>query len=920
DEAEAAAGVLDALVDARLLTTYEEAETEDRPASRRLEVVHESLLAKWPRLVRWRTQDAEGAQLRDDLRQTAQRWRERDKPDDLLWTGTSFKEYELWRERYPGGLTAEEEEFARAMKARAERRKRQRRLAVGVAFVVLLAVLAVVGGFWRQAVAEAKRAEAQKLLALGQLQLEEYSTATLAYATRSIAVSDSREARQLALEALWQGPPAWQVVPEGALGTLFSPDDRWLGQGRLVRSPDAAEQPKVRLISNDGASRLLERIYDQGGAGLLAWLSADLFLTRSFRQGAGPAGYVFDYGVWSAEAGHAVARAFDIPMWPSQADHFGWDAGRSELVVLLPDGEVRSYGLGGAGTRSAGVIEAIGRQETERVAVSGSGRWVATTRGGEIVLHPLVDGRLQSARALGRHDGLSSLQPGPPGTDLLVTRSESGEVRVWDPSSGQSPQTVQGPPGSGEASLGGDGSTLVVGVEDPEAPGAVRLWVGSAGSETRRLRELGSHRLSDWGLAVDPGRRHVALSGTGVRWARLDAPADAQPVDLETRTSAAVRGIGFDSKGRWLVGANVGTFLWSLERPYPFVVERSAGSPVFDPSGRWLLTTRVGEEGARTIEMWDFEESGVRTEVWRRRTRGTFTGLAVAPDGRRALVGHRFFSPGPLLLSLEDGSAEPLPDGFEDQSFVSSSSDGRWGAASGGQFLENENRVKVWDLDRRELVATLAPEEAIAHCCTAFTPENDVLWASTASGLWRWSFESDERERVYEGAVGEFWPDAEGRRVLMRLHDDEANTRKLVWLDLESGETVALASHGDQVAAAALGPEGRIVASAGDDRIVRVGRADGGEPHLLFRQADRVRGIAVDPLGRWVVTSGGGELRFWPLPDVDRTPTHALLKEELVDLLEAQTNLRLVESPEDPTGWTLEWGPFPGWSESPPSW
>ena len=71
----------------------------DKPCyETRVEIVHESLLSNWPRLVRWRTQDAEGAQLRDELRQAAELWQKRGNPEDLLWTGTSFKEYELWRE------------------------------------------------------------------------------------------------------------------------------------------------------------------------------------------------------------------------------------------------------------------------------------------------------------------------------------------------------------------------------------------------------------------------------------------------------------------------------------------------------------------------------------------------------------------------------------------------------------------------------------------------------------------------------------------------------------------------------------------------------------------------------------------------------------------------------------------------------
>ena len=60
---------------------------------RRIEIVHESLLTHWPRLVRWRTQDADGAQLRDQLRQAAHLWDERGRPDDLLWTGTSYLDY-----------------------------------------------------------------------------------------------------------------------------------------------------------------------------------------------------------------------------------------------------------------------------------------------------------------------------------------------------------------------------------------------------------------------------------------------------------------------------------------------------------------------------------------------------------------------------------------------------------------------------------------------------------------------------------------------------------------------------------------------------------------------------------------------------------------------------------------------------------
>ena len=90
--------VLKTLIDPRLLTSYEAHATEPgQRAGRRVDVVHESLLSAWPRLVRWRTEDEGSAQLRDQLRQAAHLWEEKGRPDDLLWTGTSYRDTGLAR-------------------------------------------------------------------------------------------------------------------------------------------------------------------------------------------------------------------------------------------------------------------------------------------------------------------------------------------------------------------------------------------------------------------------------------------------------------------------------------------------------------------------------------------------------------------------------------------------------------------------------------------------------------------------------------------------------------------------------------------------------------------------------------------------------------------------------------------------------
>ena len=250
--ANAAEEVVRELIDARLLTSYEIHEDEHEP-TRRVEIIHESLLANWPRLVRWQTQDAEGAQLRDELRQAAKTWDEHGRTRRPLWTGTAYREFQLWRERYPGGLTDLEEAFASAMTTLAGRRRRRRRVAVTGVMIALVAGLVVVGSFWQQSVHEARRAEAANLVSLGQLELESYPSATVAHAIASLELSDTAAARRLALDALWKGPPAFVASEDSVWECFFTPDGR-----RLIFSRDLPEgQPDhLGVLGVDGSLHL----------------------------------------------------------------------------------------------------------------------------------------------------------------------------------------------------------------------------------------------------------------------------------------------------------------------------------------------------------------------------------------------------------------------------------------------------------------------------------------------------------------------------------------------------------------------------------------------------------------------------------------------------------------------------------------
>jgi len=132
------------LVNARLLTTYEVEGKLGLPHHHCVEIIHESLLTAWPRLVRWQADEQSGAVLRDQFRRAAHLWEEKGKPSNLLWTGPPYREFMLWRDRFNGNLTSVEEEFSRAMTALAGRRRRLRQAAIAASFAVLLLILGLI--------------------------------------------------------------------------------------------------------------------------------------------------------------------------------------------------------------------------------------------------------------------------------------------------------------------------------------------------------------------------------------------------------------------------------------------------------------------------------------------------------------------------------------------------------------------------------------------------------------------------------------------------------------------------------------------------------------------------------------------------------------------------------------------------------
>jgi WD40 repeat protein len=915
--------VLRRLVDSRLLTSFEE-EAVEGDGHHRVEVVHESLLSSWPRLVRWQTQDADAAQLRDQLRQAARTWDDHDRSDDLLWTGSAYREYSVWRERYPGGLTETEEAFGAGMTTLVTRRRRRRRIGIAAGFVVLLAGLAVVASFWRQSVRETRRAEAAELVAVGQLELEGYPTASVAHAIASLELFDSPAARILALEALWMGPTAMVINDEWTIQTVFTSDGKW-----LIQSRTATGTAPLRVIGADGSSEVLE--YIQGGAATIVEAGVE-------------SGY-FGLRGWDKDNTQDVEALWSAPERKRLAE-VRYDRRTVGAVVIRSDQRrmlmtvhrkeervaVDAIGFDGS-RRSLGTINLDAETEDGelRVNMNAAGRYLAASTGHDIYVIAIEENGLSEPRLLGRQETPVTAVDMDERDRFVAAVDKDCRIGLWFLDDVRPPALIQGPPGGCGLHSPWDAGDVLVTLRSLMPPSDPGYWVWSLESgEPRLLRTfdfdreaIGSVRFwlnADYFVRAGPDQK--------IRLWALAGPPDAEPLTLLRGEVGQFWFAQFHPNGKWLVSPDEsGLSMWPLARPYPTVFRGHGGQVngvVAGPGGRWLASS--SDDGS--VRIWPLEgdppaagsaayESDVPLEQ--------MYGLSRSIDGAFLLVGNN--RGGPRLLSTTGGESTVLEDAPENQIEGSTSPygdtafsvDGRFVAASSAIPEAALRRIGVWDVGTGEQIRVLAKGEARMYGSPQFLDDGSLI-ALDHSGVRRWNLETGENELVYAGTFHRCAIGRDQNRLLLleaRTHND---TGRAVIFDIESGVATPLESHGHRVQSVALDPSGSFAVTGDRDGVVRVGPVSGEEPHLLIGHENRVDAVAVDPESRWVASGGKDySVRVWPMPDLSKPPLHTLPRDELIAKLKTLTNLRVVRDEESATGWKLTHDPFPGW-ETVPTW
>ena len=715
----AAEEVLGQLIDARLLTSYEvvSVEGEEEQSHQRVEIVHESLLKAWPRLVRWQAQDEEGAVLRDQLKQAAHLWEGKGRTSDLLWTGTAFQEYELWRGRYAGALTALEEDFARAMREKARRRRRLVTAAVASVIVALAGVAIAIGISRQKAVDAQRRGEASRLLTLAQLRIKDDPTEALAFATASLELADSPDARAFVMKALWEAPPAFDLPVDASVSAripAFSPDGRYLAA--------AGHSETAGLWSDDGkeVAQLTGHGASPRRSNLVGWASPTRLVTGNSPR----------LHLWSIPEVRQL-RTIDMGTWP-----VFWVSISNRLLattIYLRDAaghdvaDLRSWELPDGPERSLGRIDLTALGAADWVFAP-SGRGLIYAKGNAIVLRPspLTDGARD--RVVGRHD-----------TDVLRVNplGRRGPKRIW--------------------SL--------------DKAGGIRIWsVSEDGLELQKELRRPETAPEGFSLELDGRLAHDGAAGKQLRLWDTAALPGALPLVLRRSGSWYGAGVDVHPDGDWAVastGALARLTFWPLRRPRATVVPGYAGlrRPVaFSPDGRWLATSWTDAK----LRLWPLPGTGAREpRILELPDPTLWTNLAFDPRGRYLFVVGN--SDRAIIAPLDGSRARRLPFWSEetllDAAAVSPS--GRL-VATAFLFGKGEKTLRVYDIEtgtaqvfplpapdlRRPpggASATTGLEGGIQ--ALAFADET-TLYTAVDGGVLRWRLPAGSHERVWATPPG----------------------------------------------------------------------------------------------------------------------------------------------------------------------
>ena len=595
----AAAAVLDAFTAARLVTSGDTA----------VEITHDALLTRWPRLREWISQDRSGNLIHQSLEEAAAAWDSEGRDASALYSGVRLAAAHEWAEdpARPRELSVVARAFLAASYGR--RRAAVRRRNGIIAILAALSVgLAVLTGYARH-----------QQLAAENLSRQESGAILASQAGQAASVNDPGTAMEFIVEAQRLNP-GWVETGNGlldvqsqaftgrltlgaaVLGVAYSPNGAMLATGSLdgtLRLWDTATRQQITSLRPDHGAKI----------GVVAFSPSGKLFANDEPDGV---------RLWHV-SGHRLTDPVLLPVSDGPS-----------AIAFSPDGTMLAIGdnLGRVwlvsltrGRRSAVVDAAPASQPTtrqaatpglpqntvEQVAFTPDGRTMITsTFGGVVRIWDVARAALTGT--LPMTDTFGHMAISPDGRVLAVSSvvGTTNSLQLWWLASRTLKATVPyGVEGIEAMAFSPDGSVLAVG----STSGGIRLW-DAARVPVSLVANLGGHTNQVAGLAFSPDGAMLASAdadSTVVLWTVLQNTVDGYNDPADT---AAFNPSATELAVASVPGSKVGVTLYTVpgRRKVTSLVSavpkaKLVSALAFSPNGQTLAVAT--NDPAGTVQLWD---------------------------------------------------------------------------------------------------------------------------------------------------------------------------------------------------------------------------------------------------------------------------------------------------------------------------